>query len=240
MRLDQLHENHDFSPLTKIWKSGLIDGIAEQLRHMAEDEEILADVIINAREKYTTTAPEKLFDFIKPLIDTAHHTAAKGSVRSYTAVLEDLLNDIVAVVLKMDPPPIKLLQSKVKLDYLANMIDRELSVKLRLAGWKANRTKDEEKFDEGNQLYVFIGRPTFKERGDGSYRKTFEIERLVPIDRFDSKAHQMVEMMKLRARVQGEQSEVYSVTLPKGAWNSADDLDDWLIDLIDTHKKKVS
>lgn len=240
MRVSHLLEAVDYSPLTKIWKSSLVIALIEQLRHMADDEAMMADILEKASMKYADSAPEKLLDFIKPLIDISKH--ATTPARSYDAVLRDFLNDTVAVVLKMESAAIKKLKSKVNIDELSSLIDHELSTKLRLMDWKISRTKKQEKEDRDNQLYVFVGRPTFKEepKGSGNFKKTLEIEKLVPIDRFDQQAHQMVGMMKIRARFQGENSEVYMVTLPKMAHDPADDLPEWLIPLIDEHKKKVT
>lgn len=238
MRVSHLFESTDFKPLTKIWQGDSLNRVIDSLKSMPEDEQMLGDILDRARSRSAEAAPEQLFNFVKPLIDAAKHTDEHG----FANLVVGLLNTVVSTVLKMDLAALKLLASKVELKTLANMIDRELSVKLRLAEWKLTRTQDQEKFDDDNQLYVFVGRPTFKEVPPGSdnFKKTLEIERLVPVDRFDQKAHQMVAMMKMRATYQGENSDVYMVTLPKMALDDHDDVPEWLIPLIDQHKKRIT
>ena len=239
MRVSQLLEAIDFTPLVKIWQGGDLMSVTALLKQMGEDEPLLADIISKAKQK-ADAAPEKLFSLIEPIMDVQEHRTGSEYWHSYNSRVADLLNSLVGTVLKMDPQALKLLKSKVDLNSIANKIDRQLSVKLRLADWKITRTKKQEKFDKDNQLYVFIGRPGFKEEPGGKYSKTLEIEKLVPVDRFDDKAHHMVAMMKMRASFQGEKSEAYMVTLPKMAFDPHDELPDWLIALIDEHKKRIT
>jgi hypothetical protein len=96
-----------------------------------------------------------------------------------------------------------------------------------------------------NQMYIFIARPSFKEQPDGNYKKDIEIENLVAIDPYDSKDAYALSMMKLRARMQSNNSEVYCIWLPKDDFEK-DDLrkinDDsmtYLRKLIDQKKQKV-
>jgi hypothetical protein len=238
MRVSQLLESIDYSPLTKIWQGDTLNRVIVNLKTMGEDPALLGDILDNARSKYSESTPEKLFSYVKPLIDATQHHADD---RIFTTCVNDLLIHIVVAVLKLEPDALKALKSKVPVELLSKHINQELAVKLKLANWRITRTKDEEQYDEDNQLYVFVGRPTFKEepKGSDNFKKTLEIERLVPIDRFDQKAHQMVAMMKLRARMQGENSEVYQVHLPKDAFDPDEDVPDYLVDLINQHKKRI-
>jgi hypothetical protein len=68
--------------------------------------------------------------------------------------------------------------------------------------------------EEESQMYVFIARKIFKET-DNNYIKDIEIENLVPIDPYDSSYSNIIQMMKLRTRMQGGDSKVYCIWLPK-------------------------
>jgi hypothetical protein len=206
---------------------------------MGEDEQMLVSILSKAHDKHAVDSPEVLLTYIKPLIDVQSKASSSSARYEYGQVLNQFLTSIVVAMTKMDAPAIRKLQDKIDLDELAQHIDAKMGVKLKLAGWKINRTPDQEKQDEENELFAFIGRPGFKETSGGNYRKTLEIERLVKIDRFSSEHHQMVAMMKLRARVQGEGSEVYQIVLPAGMVDDTTNPPDWLVNLIDEHKTRV-
>lgn len=95
-----------------------------------------------------------------------------------------------------------------------------------------------------NQMYIFIARPSFKEQPDGSYKKDIEIENLVAIDPYDSKDAHTLSMMKLRARMQSNNSEVYCIWLPNDFEDSDlrsinDDSMTYLRRLIDQKKERI-
>lgn len=111
--------------------------------------------------------------------------------------------------------------------------------------YKSINNPDRRKMEEDNQMYVFIARPKFKEAEDGNYKKDIEIERLVPIDPYDSKDAYALSMMKMRARMQSNDSNVYCIWLPKDAFDEGD-LDginepemEYLRSLIDQKKERV-
>jgi hypothetical protein len=244
MRVSHLLETTDFSPLAKILQGRELASIVLELKEFGDDEAKLLAIVLQKAIEKSSISPESLFSYMEPLIDAK---AADGKLFkqrymdfTYVERLADVLNGIVSAVLKMDPPPIKLLKSKIDINKLNGAIDRDLSVKLKLADWKVSRTRAEKKFDDANQQYVFIGRPVFKEEPGGKYIKTLEIERMVPMDIFDPDSHKMVGMMQMRARHQGEKSEVYSVTLPKGMLDDNTEVPEWIIDTIDKHKTQVS
>jgi len=93
-----------------------------------------------------------------------------------------------------------------------------------------------------HDFYVFIGRPEFKENEDGKYTKYLEIEKMYKINPNTDGLYAM-NFMKIRARSQGNDSEVYHIWLPKELENevsgkSSNNMDPWLIYLIDEHKQK--
>lgn len=95
-----------------------------------------------------------------------------------------------------------------------------------------------------NQMYIFIARPSFKEQPDGNYKKDIEIENLVAIDPYDSKDAYALSMMKLRARMQSNNSEVYCIWLPNDFEDSDlrninDDSMTYLRKLIDQKKERI-
>jgi hypothetical protein len=149
--------------------------------------------------------------------------------------------DYIARAAVNDDKVFKLLIKKADVMKIAKRVDSTLGAALKLSYSRLTRTAKEKKFDKDNETFVFIGRPGFREDPPGSenYKKTLEIERLVPIDRFDIETHKMIGMMKLRAVYQGENSRVYSVSLPKGTVDPNHTLPNYLIDIIDKYKTEI-
>ena len=258
MRLHQLHENADTSALTHVWKGPDLAALVHSLEDAAkefEDEkfDVLASVIRSAFKKHAETNPTHIFSILKQLIKLVKEmydakvrstTGDKWVHRHIMHHLEYVVQGVVKVAIR-DDTLVKQLLSKVEPDLLTPYLSGKDAAQLMLLSKKHHRSQEEEDYDNENELFVFIGRPVFKEvpEGSGNFRKTLEIEQLVKVDGFDAAAHQMVGMMKLRARMQGENSEVYQIRLPAGTIQkshvSGDSLDDWLIDLIRTHKQLV-
>lgn len=242
MLLKHLFESADLSQLSAFWKSTIVmPAVTDTLKRFGDSGDMLAGMVERSINKNAADNPLALLSLVNPLVKFTKTAKEENRflAQSYEAVLTDFLNDLFAVFFKLEPPPIATVLQKVDVKELQRLIDSKIYVKLALLAKKHSRTPEEEQYDEEQQLYVFIGRPTFKEDEDGRYTKTLEIERLVPVDRFDAAAHQMVQMMKIRARHQGENSEVYLVHLPKGTIKDPDNLPDHWIELIDKHKQKV-
>ncbi len=256
MRLHQLRENIDVSALTKLWKSSHLATLVKALEDSAEQEgedkhDVLAKLIRAGFHKHADTNPTYIFHLLKQIIlnvqEIVKQQAAKGNswnTRWLSDPLENVVGAVVHVAMK-DDALLKQLLAKVTPELLKPYISGKQAAQLMLFNKKQSRTKDEEDYDDENELFVFIGRPAFKEvpEGSGNFRKTLEIEQLMKVDGYDADAHQMVSMMKLRARHQGENSEVYQIRLPAGTIKqkriSGTELDDWLIDLVNTHKQLV-
>lgn len=99
--------------------------------------------------------------------------------------------------------------------------------------------------EEENKMYVFISRPKFVIKENGDYKRDIDIENMVPIDPYNSNDLLSLNMMHIRARNQGEQSEVYCIWLPIDAY-SEDDLSninepefEYLRKLIDEKKERI-
>lgn len=129
--------------------------------------------------------------------------------------------------------------------------DKEAIRAFKLALEKASRTPEKAAYDDRVDKYVFIGREKFAEvpEGSGNYKKSLEIERMMPVDYHDPRSHDMLTMMNLRARFQGN-GEVYMITVDKNLLQpyvkdkasgaiDASDLPDYVIDLINKHKQVV-
>lgn len=237
MRVHHLLEAVDYSPLVKVWQSGMMNNLIDLFAQEGDEAKLLS-ILLSKAQAQAAAHPEKLFSLIEPIIDVI--ATLKLAPSWFKEVWLGVLHEFVRTVLQMDRAALKLLGSKMDLNKLAKLIDSKLAMEMKLAVQEASRTKAQEKFDKENQQYVFIGRPAFKEEPDGKYRKMLEIEKLVPVDRFDVKTHQMVQMMKLRARYQGENSDVYMVTLPVTVLKPGADVPEWMIDLIDEHKTRVT
>jgi hypothetical protein len=240
MRVRQLLEAVDFSPLAGVWQSKNLSKVLGELTHMGDEGNLLVKLVEDAKAK-AETSPEIIFNFIEPLID-ADNIESEEAYRhnTYNQTLAPLIDEIVTVVLKMDPPPVKLLASKVDMSKLKQLLSPKLKMALDLANQKVSRTKAEVKIDKNTDQFVFIARPKFVEEPDGKFRKTLEIEKLVKVDRFDINAHQTISTMKIRARVQDGGGDVYTIRLPKGVVGKHGEIEDWLIDTIDKHKTKVT
>lgn len=224
--------------LSSVWTSPIVDGLKHLLAASdSSTEQLLASLMQKAITKHASNDPEKLFSLVKPLLNTHRDT----TTRAIRDQIDAVLTDVVEVSLKIGGATLEALAAAVSPAQLKGKINQKVGVTYALAYNKLNRTQDEEDFDDTNDQFVFIARPSFKEvpEGSGNFRKTLEIENMVKVDRFDVTAHQMVGMMKLRARVQGEGSEVYIVDLPKGTMEGGRP-DAHLIDLINQHKRPVT
>lgn len=240
MRLQQLLETT--SPLTQTWEAPVVSVILEILRKLGDKEDMLASMLEKAVAKYAKTDPLKLFSFLRPLIDVQQHKELrKHGSHTYHAALASLLHELTTGALETGPRAVEALVKKVPAEDLKKHLPPKLHAQLVLALNRQARTKDEEQFDTENDLFVFVARPAFVERpeGSGNFKKTLDIEKMVKVDRFDVKAHQMVQMLKFRANAQGEGSEVYMVHLPAGTLKGGTP-EPWLVDLIDQHKRKVT
>lgn len=136
--------------------------------------------------------------------------------------------------------------SKTEIEHIiqnSQFADKKSKMQLQLNLKKAAASKKDRSFFKKNDIFIFIGRTDFVERpeGSGNFKKTLQIESLVKMDPFSADSHTTVSMMQLRAKFQGEQSQVYKITLPKGAVTQSDidNPPDWLIDVIDRHKEVV-
>lgn len=82
---------------------------------------------------------------------------------------------------------------------------------------KDKKDPDRRKMEKNSDMYVFVARPKFTEVGNGNYQKDLEIENMVKIDPYNADDLQILSFMKLRARVQSNNSEVYCVWIEKDA-----------------------
>lgn len=237
MRVHHLFESTD-DALTKIWEGGSFRSLITSLELSDdEDHKMLARMVEASVTKHAKSSPQRLFSTLKPLI-----RAAAARADGHHPALTTVITSVVGVALK-DIPMFQALTSKVSIEDLQPFLTSKQKVQLKLLNQKLGRTPEEEQYDEEQELFVFIGRPSFKEvpPGSGSYHKTLEIEQLIKVDGYDAEAHHMVQMMRFRARHQGDNSEVYSIRLPKGTIHgrTTSHLDDYLVDLIDKHKQVV-
>jgi len=211
------------------------------LQKLGGNEEMLGDILDKSIHKHAAFDPTKLFSFLPSILKAAAHPDNRGN---WDGTLHQqagvMLGAMAEGALELGPAALHQLLDKVPLNTLKTHVNRETAIKLQLALKKAARTKDDEDFDDENDRFIFIARPSFKEtpEGSGNFRKSLEIENLVKVDPYDAHAHQMGNMMKMRAMAQGEGSEVYVVSLPKDVTNGGQP-EEWLIDLIDKHKHKL-
>jgi hypothetical protein len=229
-----------FDKLSGLWGPGsnfeiiAIDLMAEP----DEDAQLLGRLLKSAVSKHTS--PQSLLPFLNNLAKIQ-----KSIKRSLQEQIQREISIYISALLhhgtKAD---FKLLMSKADVELLAKtVLSSEIAYKLLLTRNKLSRTAQQIKHDKDHEIYVFIGRSSFKEvpPGSGNYKKQLEIERLVKIDKFKLEDLTMISQMQLRAKIQGD-SSLYKIELPTGSISAADKNNppDWLIQLIDEHKVKIN
>ena len=127
-----------------------------------------------------------------------------------------------------------------RLDTIFNMSDPSIQNIIDLIQKKLTRGESERSRDETHDLFVFIGRDKFVEKEDGSYRKTLEVENFLKINIYDPEDLQMINMMKIRAKMQAGGSEVYMIWMPKDIFEEEKDsyTEEEISDFIDVINQK--
>lgn len=102
---------------------------------------------------------------------------------------------------------------------LINEFAKELKNEAFILIAKLSRTKKEKKFDDENNIYVFIGftnKVAVTIGGKKYYEDKLSTEGIIKIDKFDTSQLQQISMMKLRVQFQNyEDGAVYMVSIPK-------------------------
>ena len=129
------------------------------------------------------------------------------------------------------------INSDIKLDLDINSKDLDKKVKLLVK--KMNRDENTIERDEDFDCFAFIGREKFVKKDDDSYKKSLEIENLFKVDIYSKEDLSSVEMMKMRATIQGGGSRVYFIWIPKDVIKEDEDIPEWMIDLIDSKKTPI-
>lgn len=225
--------------LTAIWQGPVASSIVRMLQRLEDGPgQMLGSIAEKSIEKFAATDPAKLFSLLPRFVEMKGHQEF-GPYHAYADALQRLVAANAETALELGLAP--QLIDKVPYNKLEPFVKPKVAVGLKLASDRSKRSKEEEQYDEENDLFVFIGRPAFVEvpEGSGNFKKSLEIENLVKVDRFDAEAHSMVSMMKLRARFQGENSEVYMVRLPAGLAKNGQP-EPWLLDIIDKHKQRIT
>jgi hypothetical protein len=131
-----------------------------------------------------------------------------------------------------------------KLDSVFTMERPKIQNLIDLVQKRLTRSQSQIERDDNYDAFVFIGRDKFEKKSDGSYRKSLEIENFVKIDLYDSESLLQVNMMKMRARAQGN-SDLYLIWVPKGAFEEEKDsymqseISEVLLDAIDKKKTRI-
>lgn len=112
----------------------------------------------------------------------------------------------------------------------------EINLKIRyslLSKAEKQRLKSED-------IYVFVARPKFVPTSNDNYKKSIEIENMVKVDLYTVEGQTIVNALKRRAGVQGEQSRLYYINVQRGLFNgygkngviNDETLPDYIVDLI--------
>lgn len=148
---------------------------------------------------------------------------------------------LVTLVNNSDDPDYYLdfVKDKYDLKLNDNLDDRNINSIINLKVKKLNRSEDTIDRDENNDCFVFIARDKFVETSDGNYKKSLEIENLFKIDIYNIHDLKSVDMMRMRANIQGEGSKVYMIWLPKDFIEGGTEIPDHMVDLINKHKSII-
>lgn len=106
--------------------------------------------------------------------------------------------------------------------YSNRLFNKKDIEQLKLSLYKETRSDEELERDEMFDVYAFIGFPDFKEKeidGEKFHKKQLGIENLVKIDKYNSSSLSQVPMMKIRARSQSNEHNVWGVYIPKFMWD---------------------
>ncbi len=260
MRLNHLLEADNKKPQTQVLGSAIKDldrSIYTTLTHLIsnghlEEFELTAEAIHHA----AASGDDKAVVLMLPDIANLAEKAAKKLYeieddaiyldrRWLISAIAKFLQSVVPAVISSEPY-LKLLlkhHDEVELGRIAKSANPSLLLVLDLSLKKLRSSAADKKFHKENDTFVFIGRPKFEEvpPGSGNYKKTLEIEKLIKVDPYNVDDHKMIHALKLRARAQGENSQVFKINLPKGVIKdrATSDLPDWLVGLIDKNKEKI-
>jgi len=234
------------------WKQDLKNFVAalDYFDTTEADVDLLKDMLSDTEtiEKLHGAALYKLFNILLSLKTDPENNRyghpAFDAISTFSKSFNAIVDHLVQMVLKKgNDAELKEFAKHVDVEKLENHLERQTYSKLKLRTSYEKRTPAEKKFDDENDYFVFIGRPKFVESppGSGNHRKTLEIENLYKVDRFELADHAAVKMMSVRARFQGDGSELYAIELPKGTLKDKGNtnLPDWLVSLIDEHKRRL-
>jgi len=124
-------------------------------------------------------------------------------------------------VIKKEPSLIKevnlksLTTSQIKKLSKINNIEQHLSNTQMILFKKGLRTKDEIKYDNSTEIYVFLAREKFVENENGTYIKDYEIESLNKVDKYNKNDLYVISMLKMRERIQND-VKLYMLNSQKG------------------------
>lgn len=129
-----------------------------------------------------------------------------------------------------------------------NKVDLKDYIELKMLYKKANISHKEYQEYKRCDIIAFIGGEKFKEvkvDGETYHKKQLYIENMVKVDQFSGADHQMLNMMKMRIRFQGDDSyRLYSLKVEKGLLDkylnmATEELPDFILKSIDDNKVSI-
>ncbi len=131
MQLSHLKEITHYQSLLTVWKSEYLEIIIDVLSTGNEEAIMLGIILTNAKRK-SNANPEKLFDFVNPLIDISTHLNQYGkSEYALKFTLKLFLQVLVECVLKMDEGVQKRFISKIDVDEVVKYVGDQLADNLK-------------------------------------------------------------------------------------------------------------
>jgi hypothetical protein len=206
-----------------------------------DDEEILKDIFnLKTTGDWILEMIEKFIEKIKSEEEQSrrfYFLFLCSLIRSDEEMQSDRIKDIIS-----EEYGLSIIYDK--LDSVFTMERSKIENLIDLVQKRLTRSQSQIDRDDNYDAFVFIGRDKFEKKEDGSYRKSLEIENFVKIDLYDSESLLQINMMKMRARTQGN-SDLYLIWVPKGTFEEEKDfymqseISEVLLDAIDKKKTRI-
>jgi hypothetical protein len=184
---------------------------------------------------------EKYFPFAqKVLLHNIEHSRLPITQLIDRAIRDGLSFEQIEKIIKYTLEPSRITFNHKRINQGKNDITQ---AKIHIA--KLKRTKEEEKEDDENNIYIFIGytdKVPIIVNGKKYYEDKFAVENMIKIDKFDTSQLNQVTVMKLRLRFQNyTDGAVYMLRVPKEVMDKDNyyQIPDHLYDIVDKYKKKI-
>jgi hypothetical protein len=200
---------------------------------MKEGTMVHKDTFIDVQEKYFPFAQ-------KVLLYNLEHSKLPITQLIEQAIRDGLSYEQIEKIIKKTLDPTALSYGHKRYDQAKNDITQA-----HIYITKLKRTKKEQKEDDENNIYIFIGysdKVPITVNGKKYYEDKLAVENMIKIDKFDANQLNQVSVMKLILRFQNyADGAVYMLRVPKYLMDEDNyyEIPDHLYDIVDKYKKKI-